>query len=157
MKVLMVCLGNICRSPMADGLLRKKVEEEGLAVEVDSAGTGDWHVGNPPDDRMRETGKQFGVPIDHLRGRQFETTDFDRFDRIYVMDKSNYKNVVSLARNNEERDKVELILNLSHPGKDLEVPDPYFGGNEGFKNVFEMLDAATDIIIDEINTTNGKS
>jgi protein-tyrosine phosphatase len=157
MKVLMVCLGNICRSPMADGLLRKKVAEEGLAVEVDSAGTGDWHVGQAPDDRMRETGKQFGVPIDELRGRQFKTADFDRFDRIYVMDKSNYKNVVALARNNEDRDKVELILNVSHPGKDLEVPDPYFGGDEGFKNVFKMLDEATDIIIDEIKTINGKS
>jgi protein-tyrosine phosphatase len=150
MKVLMVCLGNICRSPMADGLLRKKVAEQDLDVEVDSAGTGDWHVGKAPDDRMRETGKQFGVPIDHLRGRQFETADFQRFDRIYVMDKNNYKNVISLASSQEDRKKVELILNVSHPGKDLEVPDPYFGGDEGFKNVFELLDAATDIIIEEI-------
>ena len=114
-------------------------------------------MGQAPDDRMRETGKQFGVPIDHLRGRQFEVADFDRFDRIYVMDKSNYKNVVTLARNNYDRDKVELILNVSHPGKDLEVPDPYFGGDEGFKNVFKMLDEATDIIINEIKTINGKS
>lgn len=150
MKVLMVCLGNICRSPMADGLLRKKVDEQGLDVMVDSAGTGDWHVGQAPDDRMRETAKKFGVPIDELRGRQFKVSDYDDFDKIYVMDQSNYKNVLSLARNQSDRDKVELILNVSNPGKDLEVPDPYFGGDEGFVNVFKMLDEATDIIVNEI-------
>ncbi|MEX2483196.1 MAG: low molecular weight protein-tyrosine-phosphatase [Brumimicrobium sp.] len=150
MKILMVCLGNICRSPMADALLRKKIKEQGLNAEVDSAGTGDWHVGEAPDDRMRETGKKFGVPIDELRGRQFKVADYDNFDRIYVMDQSNYKNVLALARNQEDRDKVELILNVSNPGKDLEVPDPYFGGDEGFKNVFKMLDEATDFIVEEI-------
>ncbi|MEX1191786.1 MAG: low molecular weight protein-tyrosine-phosphatase [Brumimicrobium sp.] len=150
MKILMVCLGNICRSPMADGLLRKKIKEQGLNAEVDSAGTGDWHVGEAPDDRMRETGKKFGVPIDELRGRQFKVADYDNFDRIYVMDQSNYKNVLALARNQEDRDKVELILNVSNPGKDLEVPDPYFGGDEGFKNIFKMLDEATDFIVEEI-------
>lgn len=146
----MVCLGNICRSPMADGLLRKKVSEQGLDVMVDSAGTGDWHVGQAPDDRMCETAKKFGVPIDELRGRQFKVSDFDDFDKIYVMDQSNYKNVLSLARNQNDSDKVELILNVSNPGKDLEVPDPYFGGDEGFVNVFKMLDEATDIIVNEI-------
>lgn len=150
MKVLMVCLGNICRSPMADGLMRKKVQEHGLDVVVDSAGTGDWHVGDPPDSRMIETAKRNGVPIDDLRGRQFKVADFDEFDRIVVMDKSNFANVTKLARDEKDVQKVELFLNLTHPGKDLEVPDPYFGGDEGFQDVFDMLDAGTDVLLKEL-------
>jgi protein-tyrosine phosphatase len=150
MKILMVCLGNICRSPLADGLLRKKVKDHSLAVEVDSAGTGDWHVGDPPDDRMRATAKANGLSIDQLRGRQFEVADFDRFDQIYVMDQSNYKNVVALARNEEDKEKVDLLLNLSNPNKNLEVPDPYFGGDEGFQQVFNMVDEATDRLIEQL-------
>ncbi|WP_240623399.1 low molecular weight protein-tyrosine-phosphatase [Brumimicrobium aurantiacum] len=150
MKILMVCLGNICRSPMADGLLRKKVAENNLDVVVDSAGTGDWHVGEAPDARMRETGKKNGVPIDELRGRQFKVEDFDEFDRIIVMDKSNFENVTKLSRDENDTKKVELFLDLTHPGKGVEVPDPYFGGDEGFKNVFDMLDAGTDVLIKEL-------
>ncbi|WP_299206544.1 low molecular weight protein-tyrosine-phosphatase [Brumimicrobium sp.] len=150
MKVLMVCLGNICRSPMADGLMRKKVQEHGLDVVVDSAGTGDWHVGDAPDPRMIETAKRNGVPIDDLRGRQFKVADFDEFDRIVVMDKSNFANVTKLARDEKDVQKVELFLNLTHPGKDLEVPDPYFGGDEGFQDVFDMLDAGTDVLLKEL-------
>lgn len=150
-KVLMVCLGNICRSPMADGLLRKKVADQNLPIIVDSAGTGDWHVGHPPDDRMRETAKSFGVPIDNLRGRQFKVSDFDEFDYIYVMDKSNKKNVLALARSESDKNKVKLILNESNPGSDLEVPDPYFGGKEGFNDVYKMLDKVTDVIIKKLN------
>lgn len=150
MKVLMVCLGNICRSPMADGLMRKKVQEHGLDVVVDSAGTGDWHVGDAPDPRMIETAKRNGVPINDLRGRQFKVADFDEFDRIVVMDKSNFANVTKLARDEKDVQKVELFLNLTHPGKDLEVPDPYFGGDEGFQDVFDMLDAGTDVLLKEL-------
>lgn len=149
-KILMVCLGNICRSPMADGLLRKKVKENNLEVEVDSAGTGGWHVGEAPDQRMRETAKKFGTPIDELRGRQFEVSDYDNFDLIYVMDQSNYDNVISLARNDEDKAKVKMILNEINPGENAEVPDPYFGGDQGFIDVYNMLDQATDIIIDKI-------
>jgi protein-tyrosine phosphatase len=150
MKILMVCLGNICRSPMADGLLRKKVKDNGLAVEVDSAGTGDWHVGDPPDERMRITAKANGLSIDELRGRQFEVSDFDRFDQIYVMDHSNYENVVALARNKQDKEKVDLLLNLSNPNKNIEVPDPYFGGEEGFQQVFNLIDQATDRLIEQL-------
>ncbi|PKR80177.1 protein-tyrosine-phosphatase [Brumimicrobium salinarum] len=146
----MVCLGNICRSPMADGLLRKKVADNNLDVVVDSAGTGDWHVGDQPDPRMMETGRKNGVPIDELRGRQFKVTDFDEFDRIIVMDKSNFENVTKLSRDENDTKKVELFLNLTHPRKDLEVPDPYFGGDEGFQDVFKMLDAGTDVLIEEL-------
>ncbi len=146
----MVCLGNICRSPMADGLMRKKVADHNLDVVVDSAGTGDWHVGHSPDSRMMETAKRNGVPIDELRGRQFKVADFDEFDRIFVMDKSNFANVTKLARDEKDTQKVEMFLNLTHPGKDIEVPDPYFGGDEGFQEVFEMLDAGTDVLLKEL-------
>ncbi len=150
MKIVMVCLGNICRSPLADGLLRKKVDDSGLDVEVDSAGTAAYHVGNPPDVRMQATAKSKGFPIGNLRARQFVVEDFDRFDRIFVMDKSNQRNVLSLARSKEDEAKVELILNLTHPNLDLEVPDPYYGGDQGFLDVYTMLDVATDVLMGEL-------
>lgn len=150
MKILMVCLGNICRSPIADGILRKKVLELGLPVEVDSAGTSGFHTGEQPDERMRKTAKSFGVNIDDLRARQFTVEDFDTFDLIYAMDSSNYNNILSLARSTEDRSKVRLILNELEPGKNLQVPDPYYGGEQGFIDVFNLLDAATDRIIEKI-------
>lgn len=150
MKILMVCLGNICRSPMADGLLRQKVENSGLDVEVDSAGTSGYHVGEAPDQRMRATAKSFGVNIDSLRARQFETSDFDRFDLIYAMDESNLENILKLARNNQDEAKVKMILNEIYPGENMPVPDPYFGGAEGFTHVYDLLDRATDKIIAEL-------
>lgn len=146
----MVCLGNICRSPLADGLLRKKVIESGLAIEVDSAGTSGFHAGDAPDSRMRATAKELGCPIDDLRSRQFMVNDFDAFDVIYVMDKSNRSNVLSLARNSEDKSKVKMILNESNPSMDLEVPDPYYGGDQGFIDVFNLLDEATNVIISKI-------
>lgn len=146
----MVCLGNICRSPMADGLLRKKVAKLGLEVVVDSAGTSGLHSGDLPDHRMRETARSLGVDIDMLRARQFRVSDFDEFDLIYAMDASNFNNILTLARTNEDKQKVKLILNELEPGKNLQVPDPYYGGKQGFIDVFKMLDAATDKIIEKI-------
>lgn len=154
MKILMVCLGNICRSPMADGLMRKKVAENNLDIVVDSAGTSGFHVGEAPDNRMRETAKGRNTPIDDLRARQFSVDDFDDFDSIYAMDSSNLKNILSLSRDENDRQKVKLILNESHPGKDLEVPDPYYGGERGFHEVYDMLDEATDVILEKL--INGK-
>ncbi len=150
MKILMVCLGNICRSPMADGLLRKKVEENGLNIVVDSAGTSAYHVGEAPDSRMRKTAHEMGTPIDSLRARQFRQADFDDFDLIYAMDKSNYNNILQLARNDEDKQKVKLILNESNPNMNLEVPDPWYGGEQGFYDVYNMLDEATDVIINKL-------
>lgn len=146
----MVCLGNICRSPMADGLLRKKVAELGLDIFVDSAGTANYHVGEAPDRRMRETGASLGVKIDDLRARQFVQSDFDQFDLIYAMDKSNFNNILSLARNEKDKQKIRLILNEITPHSDAEVPDPYYGGDQGFVDVFNMLDLATDKIIEKL-------
>ena len=146
----MVCLGNICRSPMADGLLRKKVKDAGLSVFVDSAGTSNYHVGEAPDCRMRQTAREFGVPIDDLRGRQFVQSDFDEFDLIYAMDSSNYNNILRLARNAADEEKVHMILNELHPGENMAVPDPYYGGDQGFIDVYNMLDEATDVILEKI-------
>jgi len=149
-KILMVCLGNICRSPMADGLLRKKVTELGLKVEVDSAGTSGLHAGQKPDSRMRATAASLGTPIDFLRARQFVRADFQRFDRIYVMDQSNYNNVLQLASSEADRAKVRMILNELTPGMNQPVPDPYYGGDEGFIHVYKLLDEATDAIINQL-------
>jgi protein-tyrosine phosphatase len=149
MKILMVCLGNICRSPLADGLLRQKVSENNLAVEVDSAGTSAFHVGDAPDQRMTATAKNRGTDISFLRARQFKAKDFQEFDLIYVMDQSNLKNVLSLAKEKEDFKKVKLILN-EISNADAEVPDPYFGGQAGFEHVYDLLDEATEIIIEKI-------
>lgn len=143
----MVCLGNICRSPLADGLLRDKVQKLNLPLTVDSAGTSGLHAGDKPDPRMIKTANQFGLDISKLRSRKFTVQDFDTFDHIYVMDKDNLYNVSLLARNNEDLRKVTLILDLIEPGKNLEVPDPYYGGDAGFREVYSLLDRATDQII----------
>ena len=147
MKIVMVCLGNICRSPLADGLLKSKVDALGLNVEVDSAGTSNYHAGQAPDARMRATARDRGLSIDDLQARQFTVQDFNDFDLIYAMDQSNYKNIIDLARTEDDKAKVNLILNESHPNKNLEVPDPYFGGDQGFIEVYQLLDEATDAII----------
>lgn len=150
MKIVMVCLGNICRSPLADGLLRAKVKKEGLNVVVDSAGTAGYHIGEAPDSRMRATAKSYGISIDDLRARQFSSSDFNEFDLIYAMDQSNYNNIIALASSEEDKSKVKLILNESHPNMNLEVPDPYYGGDKGFIEVYELLDEATDVIMNNL-------
>lgn len=150
MKILMVCLGNICRSPLADGLLREKVSTNKLDVTVDSAGTSGHHVGEAPDSRMRATAKNHQISLDDLRARQFSVRDFEEFDLIYVMDASNYNNVIKLARNESDKKKVKMILNEIMPGSNAEVPDPYYGGDQGFEDVFKMLDEATDTIINKL-------
>lgn len=144
----MVCLGNICRSPLAEGILSSKVDDN---ITVDSAGTGAWHVDSPPDPRSIEVAAKHGLDISHLRGRQFSVEDFDNFDLIYVMDASNYQNVVRLARSQEDEDKVFMILNEINPGRNQQVPDPYFGGDDGFENVYQLLDEATDQIVKKIS------
>ena len=151
MNVLMVCLGNICRSPLADGLLNKKVKLAGLEIQVDSAGTSNYHQNEPPDARMRATAKSFGLSINDLKARQFNQNDFDKFDIIYVMDSSNYENVIALSRTEQDREKVQFILDELYPGQKMNVPDPYFGGEAGFIEVYKMLDEATDVILKKLS------
>ena len=148
-RVLMVCLGNICRSPLAEGILRSKVFSS--RTFIDSAGTGAYHIGKAPDARSISVAKSNGIDISNQRARKFSAEDFDVFDCIYVMDISNYDNVVALARNDEDTQKVKLILNEVFPNEDLDVPDPYYGGDFGFKNVYNMLDKACDEIAKKIN------
>lgn len=143
-KVLMVCLGNICRSPLAQGILESKVDNN--AITVDSAGTAAYHVGELPDERSIKVAKKYGIDLTKQRARKFSVTDFDTFDYIYVMDKSNYQNVIALAKSPEHKKKVKLILEEVFPGKNIEVPDPYYGGEQGFENVYSLLDKACDEI-----------
>lgn len=147
----MVCLGNICRSPLAEGVLRHKLEQAGIKnVRVDSAGTSDYHVGDNPDSRSTKNAMQHGIDISKLCGRQFTQKDFDEFDHIYVMDASNYRNVMALARNESDKAKVDLLLNAKWPGKNMAVPDPYYGSGDGFEKVFQLVDQACDEIVKEI-------
>lgn len=151
MKILMVCLGNICRSPLAEGILSHKANENNLAIHVDSAGTAAYHVGEKPDSRSIKTAKSHGIDISKQRARQFTSEDFDNFDVIYAMDVSNYNNINALAINNEQKQKVKLILNELNQNSNASVPDPYYGGEDGFENVFSMLNEACDNIIVKIN------
>jgi protein-tyrosine phosphatase len=147
----MVCLGNICRSPMAKAILIKKLDEKNITwVEVDSAGTSDYHIGGMADQRTLESGKKHGIDLSSHRGRQFSRKDFDTFDLIYAMDSENYSDIVYQASNEEETKKVKLILNEINPGANLSVPDPWFGGEKDFEKVFHMLDKACDIIVEKI-------
>lgn len=147
-RVLMVCLGNICRSPLAEGILKSKVDR--YEVLVDSAGTGAYHVGNLPDPRSIAIAKKHKLDITDQRARKFVVNDFDAFDYIYVMDSSNYANVTKLARTKEDKAKVHYILNEVFPGENMDVPDPYYGGEYGFKSVYNMLDEACDVIVKKL-------
>ena len=144
----MVCLGNICRSPLAEGILRSKVHKNEFFV--DSAGTAAYHVGNLPDVRSIEIASKFGIDLTNQKARKFTVKDFDTFDVIYAMDDSNYLNILSLSRNNEDAQKVKMILNEAHPTKNLSVPYPYYGGTSGFEDVYKMLDEACELIAKKI-------
>ncbi len=146
-KILMVCLGNICRSPLAEGILQRKVDIDD--VFVDSAGTGGYHIGSKPDSRSIAVGLKYNIDISHQRCRQFSVRDFKDFDLIYVMDHSNYNNVMALAQNEEEKAKVKLILDEIDTGLN-EVPDPYHD-DDGFENVFHLIDAACTSIAEKLN------
>ncbi len=148
MKILMVCLGNICRSPLAEGIMKAKIEENNLDWEVDSAGTGSWHVGNLPDIRSIKVGKTHGIDITDQQARQFTKSDFEKFDLIFAMDASNYQNIVRMSNNEDQKNKVHLIMNMVNPGMNQTVPDPYYG-DDGFENVYQMLDLACGKVIEK--------
>lgn len=150
MKVLMVCLGNICRSPLAEGILKAKLAVQGLEDwEVDSAGTAGWHSGNPADERSIAVAKKYGIDLTDQRSRKFRSTDFDRFDLILVMDSSNFSDVTRLATSEQDREKVKLIMNYASPGMNQNVPDPYYD-SDGFEQVYWMLDEACGALLGNI-------
>lgn len=146
MKILMVCLGNICRSPLAEGILSHKIAEQGLPWSVDSAGTSGWHAGEAPDSRSIDVANLNGIDISLQRSRQLIASDLDDFDLILAMDSSNYQNIKALSTNQAQLDKIKLILNFVTPSENRAVPDPYYEG--GFDYVYDLLDEATDRIID---------
>ena len=147
-KILMVCLGNICRSPLAEGILASKLPKDKFTV--DSAGTGSWHIGHFPDERSIAVAKKNKLDISRQKGRLFTKNDFDAFDYIYVMDNSNFNDVVELSKNQDQKNKVHLILNELFPNENVDVPDPYYGVPNGFDTVFKMLDEVCDIIAEKL-------
>ena len=147
----MVCLGNICRSPLAEGIMKHKCAERGLNFEVDSAGTGAWHAGELPDPRSIAKADEYGIELRDQRARQFRASDFKEFDKIFVMDASNYQNVVQLANTEADKAKVSLMLEEIPGNTGGEVPDPYYGGESGFENVYQLLDMACDHFLEKAN------
>ena len=146
----MICLGNICRSPMAEGIVRQKALERGVYIELDSCGTSGFHNGEPADSRAISILHKKGIDITNLKSRKFKISDFDEFDELFVMDKSNYEDIISLAPNDTCKSKVKLFLNESDPNKNDEVPDPYYGGEKGFENVYNLLSAAAENFLNRI-------
>jgi protein-tyrosine phosphatase len=156
-RVLFVCLGNICRSPLAEGIFRAQVERAGLAdrIEVDSAGTGNWHVGQPPDRRMHATARQYGVSLDGQVARQFEARDLGAFDHIFVMDKQNLHDVLFLDRDDRYGHKVRLFREFDPEPGDYQVPDPYYGGDRGFDHVYEIANRTAAVLLDRLIEEHG--
>lgn len=148
-RILVVCLGNICRSPLAEGILLHLVNTHNINLTIDSAGTSDYHINQSPDSRTVSNAKMHKIDLTKLKARQFLQSDFDKFDRILVMDKSNFRDVLSLARHEEDKLKVDLFLNILHPGKNMEVPDPFYGGESGFENVFNLVWSTSERLIEQ--------
>lgn len=144
----MVCLGNICRSPLAEGILQHKLKEEGLDWQVDSAGTGAYHTGNPPDPRSIAMARLHGIDLTQQRARQIKPQDLDHFDLILTMDHSNYQNVQSLAKGKAHLEKIKLIMEFAEDAVLDQVPDPYWD-DDGFLQVYNMLDEATEGLLAE--------
>lgn len=151
-KILMVCLGNICRSPLAQGVLENKLPQGSFIV--DSAGTASYHIGKQPDKRSIEVAKKNGINITNQQARQLNKEDLENFDIVYAMDTSNYNDILALCNSEAQKSKVHLILNESDSNSNNSVPDPYYGGIEGFNNVFKMLDNACECIAKKLTSTN---
>ncbi|PLX12104.1 MAG: protein-tyrosine-phosphatase [Marinilabiliales bacterium] len=149
MNVLFVCLGNVCRSPIAEALLKKKYSENGIEFEVDSAGFEPYHINKSPDEKAIRTAKYYGLELTG-KSRLFVKADFDRFDKIYGMDTQNIRDIKELARSDEDLKKVDYILNLLEPGKNKTLADPFHTGIENCHVIFKKLDKATDVLVEEV-------
>jgi protein-tyrosine phosphatase len=153
MKILMVCLGNICRSPLAEGIMKAVIAKAGLDWTVDSAGTAGYHVGEPPHRLSQKVAKQNGIDISKQQCRQFTANDLLLFDKIYVMDSDNYNEVKRISGKHWQAQKVDLLLNASYPNQNRQVPDPWYGGEEGYHEVFDLITKACAAIIQQHTTT----
>lgn len=143
-RIIMVCLGNICRSPMAQGVMEETLSQHGIEAFVDSAGTAAYHSGEAPDLRGQSEMRRNGIDISNQRARQFNVADFDSFDYIFAMDKSNYQNIIELAQSHDDKQKVSMIMHEVDSSTDIDVPDPYYGGDAGFNKVYHMLVEASE-------------
>lgn len=148
-KILMVCLGNICRSPIAHGILQARIQSSGLDWSVDSAGTSSFHNGEAPHTGSIQIAAENGIDISGQRSRLFVKQDFKKYDLLVAMDRSNYENILKLKPQHSDCAEVRMLMNYLHPGQDLEVPDPYYHG--GFPKVYEMVDNAIEALIKEYN------
>lgn len=148
-RILMVCLGNICRSPLAHGIMASKLPED--SFYVDSAGTAAYHIGNTPDKRSIAVAQQNSLDISTQSARQFKVSDFDTFDHIYAMDESNYGNIISLARNTDDIEKVTLFLKANSNIQNKNMPDPYHGDQSDFEYVYELINETCTILAKELN------
>jgi protein-tyrosine phosphatase len=156
-RICFVCLGNICRSPTAEAVMRHLVAQEGMGdrIEIDSAGTGDWHVGAPPDRRARAVGQARGIPLSGT-ARQFTAVDFARYDHVIAMDRSNRDDLLRMAGTPAERAKVRLLRSFDASAPpDADVPDPYYGGARGFDDVFDICDRACRGLLDHLRRAHG--
>jgi protein-tyrosine phosphatase len=149
MKILMVCLGNICRSPLAEGILQDKAFKAGLNWSVESAGTNSYHIGDPPHHLSQKVAKLNGIDICQQRARRFVAEDFERYDKIYALAKDVYDDIGYIAKNKFDGAKVDLLMNELYPDRDMDVPDPYYGGESGYHEVYKMLDRVCDVIIEK--------
>jgi protein-tyrosine phosphatase len=147
MKILMVCLGNICRSPLAEGILQQKVLQAGLNWIVDSAGTNGYHTGEPPHQLSIKVALQNGIDISKQRSRKFVAEDFERYDKIYAMADDVLDDMKRIAKNKFDQQKTDLLLNELFPNQNLEVPDPWYGPEKGYHEVFELIDKACEVIV----------
>jgi len=151
-RVQFVCLGNICRSPLAEAVFRDQVEQAGLAshFDIESSGTGDWHVGEQADRRMRETAAQHSVSLDGHRASQFDADDLEGYDHIFVMDKDNLHDVLYFDEDDEHNGKVRLFREFDPEPSDFQVPDPYYGGQDGFENVYQIVERTAKELLDRL-------
>jgi protein-tyrosine phosphatase len=150
MKILMVCLGNICRSPLAEGILLHKARKAGLDWSVDSAGTNNgYHVGEAPHHLSQKVARLHSIDISHQKARNFTADDFDKFDKIYAMSKDVLEQIKTIAKKKYDPRKVDLLMNELHPGVNMNVPDPWYGPEPGFHDVFKMLEHACERIIEK--------
>jgi protein-tyrosine phosphatase len=153
MKILMVCLGNICRSPLAEGILQHKSLEAGLLWTVDSAGTNGYHIGEAPHRLSQKVALLNGIDIGHQQSRRFTAADFKEYDKIYAMAGDVVDEMKRLTKKDYQAEKVELLMNELHPGRNMDVPDPWYGTEPGYHEVYKMIDEACDVIISKYATT----
>jgi len=153
----MVCMGNICRSPLAQGIMEIKAREHRLNAEIDSAGTISYHAGEPPDSRAQRTALKNKIDISRQRARQLIKDDIENFDYVFVMDEANFNDARHIAGNSPHRDKIMLITEMAFPGKGIEVPDPYYGGDNGFDRVFSLLENSCEAIAKHISKAESRT